>query len=78
MRRHGKHTSEVCGQSAIQSLGATLASTRASSAPESCRWLVGLLIGAICLWCTAIHRLVVGLFLLAVAESAADRVEAAA
>ena len=33
---------------------------------------------ALCLWCTAVHLLVVGLFLLAVAESAADRVEAAA
>ena len=28
------------------------------------------LIGAICLWCTAVHGLVVGLFLLAVAEAA--------
>lgn len=36
------------------------------------------LVGAICLWCTAVHVLVVALFLVAVAESSAERVEVAA
>jgi uncharacterized membrane protein len=36
------------------------------------------LIGAICLWCTAVHVLVVGLFFLAVAESSADSRDLAA
>jgi uncharacterized membrane protein len=30
------------------------------------------LIGALCLWCTAIHLVVIGLFLLTVAETSAD------
>jgi uncharacterized membrane protein len=36
------------------------------------------LIGAICLWCTAVHLLVAGVFLLAVAEASAGPVEASA
>lgn len=30
------------------------------------------LVGALCLWCTAVHALVIGLFLLAVADAATD------
>lgn len=36
------------------------------------------LIGALCLWCTAVHVVVVGLFLLAVAQTSADAPELAA
>jgi len=36
------------------------------------------LIGALCLWCTAVHLIVVGVFLLAIAQSSADVAEAVA
>jgi len=36
------------------------------------------LIGALCLWCTAIHLVVIGLFLLAIGQSSADVAEAVA
>jgi uncharacterized membrane protein len=36
------------------------------------------LIGALCLWCTAVHVIVVGLFLLALAQSSTDTAEALA
>jgi uncharacterized membrane protein len=35
------------------------------------------LVGAICLWCTAVHVVVLGLFLLAVAQTSADSRELA-
>jgi uncharacterized membrane protein len=36
------------------------------------------LIGALCLWCTVVHLVVIGLFLLAIAQSSADVAEAVA
>jgi uncharacterized membrane protein len=33
------------------------------------------LIGALCLWCTVVHLIVIGLFLLAIAQSSADVAE---
>jgi uncharacterized membrane protein len=36
------------------------------------------LIGALCLWCTAVHLLVIALFLLAIGKSSADVAEAIA
>jgi uncharacterized membrane protein len=36
------------------------------------------LIGALCLWCTAVHLVVIALFLLAIAQSSTDVAEAVA
>jgi uncharacterized membrane protein len=36
------------------------------------------LIGALCLWCTAVHLIVIALFLLAIGQSSADVAEAVA